>query len=180
MARGHALTFDRGSLKLEAPPTARVPPYLMWDSRVGAWRTAAIHHARLREDAAAYHLRIADRAERFFPTPAIKTNLPPLRSDQEAAITAWERAGGRGHDLSVGLARQAVHVGGRDAAGRSGEDRAERSGYEIPDRRPGGLARHHRQTERRSAQELSHPHAQRISPAATAHFGGGQRSAITH
>src|SRR2546426_3692765 len=96
MARGHALTFDRGSLKLEAPPTARVPPYLMWDSRVGAWRTAAIHHARLREDAAAYHLRIADRAERFFPTPAIKTNLPPLRSDQEAAITAWERAGGRG------------------------------------------------------------------------------------
>jgi hypothetical protein len=53
MARAHALRFDRGSLRLEAPASARVPTYFMWDSRVGVWRTAAIHHPRVREDAAA-------------------------------------------------------------------------------------------------------------------------------
>jgi superfamily II DNA or RNA helicase len=73
-----------------------VPPYLRWDDRVGAWRTEALHHARLREEAAAYHLSLDDRAERFFGCPPLKPALPPLRPDQEAAIAAWERAGCRG------------------------------------------------------------------------------------
>src|SRR5436309_3535414 len=67
VARPHALSFDRGSLRLEAPATARVPPYFVWDGRVGAWRTAAINHLRVREDAAAYRLRLDDSAEHFFP-----------------------------------------------------------------------------------------------------------------
>jgi superfamily II DNA or RNA helicase len=94
--RAHALSFDRGSLRLEAPPTARVPPYFVWDGRVGAWRTAAMNHARLQEDAASYHLRVDDDAERFFPEPHLRPSLPPLRADQQAAVDAWERAGCRG------------------------------------------------------------------------------------
>jgi superfamily II DNA or RNA helicase len=96
MASAHALRFDRGSIRLDAPADSRVPPYLVWDDRVGAWRTAAINHARLREDAAAYRLRLDDGAERFFDSPSIRANLPPLRPDQQAAVDAWERAGRRG------------------------------------------------------------------------------------
>ncbi len=96
MARAHALSFDRGSLRLDAPATSRLPAYLVWDERVSAWRTAAINHARLQEDAAAYRLHLADDAERFFPPPNLRVNLPPLRADQQAAIEAWERAGCRG------------------------------------------------------------------------------------
>lgn len=96
MARAHALNFERGSLRLDAPATTPVPPYFVWDARVGAWRTAAINHLRVREEAAAYRLRLADRAEHFFPPPSLRSALPPLRADQQAAIDAWERAGRRG------------------------------------------------------------------------------------
>ena len=90
------LSFDRGSLRLDAPRTARVPPYLAWDDRVGAWRTEAMHHARLCEDAARYHLSLTDQAGRFFECPPLRPALPPLRPDQEAAVLAWEQAGRRG------------------------------------------------------------------------------------
>jgi superfamily II DNA or RNA helicase len=96
VARAHALSFDRGSLRLEAPATAQVPPYFVWDARVSAWRTAAINHLRVREDAAAYRLRLDDGAERFFPPPNLRLSLPPLRPDQQAAIDTWERQGCRG------------------------------------------------------------------------------------
>jgi superfamily II DNA or RNA helicase len=96
VARAHALSFDRGSLRLEAPATTRVPPYFVWDARVGAWRTAAINHFRVCEDAAAFRLTVTDQAARFFPAPSLRSALPPLRLDQEAAVEAWERAGGRG------------------------------------------------------------------------------------
>src|SRR5262245_51750662 len=96
MTAGHALRFDRGSLRLGAPRTTRVPPYLVWDDRVEAWRTAAMNHGRLLEYAAEYRLQVDDEAERFFPPPSLRPSLPPLRPDQEAAINAWERAGHRG------------------------------------------------------------------------------------
>ena len=73
-----------------------MPPYFVWDARVGSWRTAAINHLRVREDAATYRLDLADRAEHFFPSPTLRPKLPALRPDQQAAIDAWERAGGRG------------------------------------------------------------------------------------
>lgn len=92
----HRLVFDRGSLRLEAPRTAAVPPYLTWDDRVRAWRTEALHHPRLREEAAAYRLSLQDEAPRFFDCPRLHPSLPALRPDQEAAVQAWERAGGRG------------------------------------------------------------------------------------
>jgi superfamily II DNA or RNA helicase len=96
VARVHALRFDRGSLRLEAPGTTRVPPYFVWDDRIEAWRTAALNHLRVQEDAAAYRLQLADTATQFFPAPTLRPSLPPLRPDQQAAIDAWERAGRRG------------------------------------------------------------------------------------
>jgi len=96
VAPAYPLSFDRGSLRLDAPPGVRVPPYFVWDGRVGAWRTAAINHPRVQEDAATYRLRLADGAASFFPPPAIRPALPPLRPDQQAAADAWERAGRRG------------------------------------------------------------------------------------
>ncbi|MFQ5897391.1 MAG: DEAD/DEAH box helicase family protein [Candidatus Methylomirabilia bacterium] len=94
--RRRTLRFDRGSLRLNAPRTARVPAYLTWDERVQAWRTEAVNHPRLREDCAAYRLVLRDEAERFFDCPPLRPDLPPLRPDQEAAIAVWERAGRRG------------------------------------------------------------------------------------
>ncbi len=88
--------FDRGSLRLEAPKTVVLPPYLTWDERVHAWRTEAINHPRLMEDAAAYRLQLRDEAQQFFDCPPLTPNLPPLRPDQEAAVAAWERTGWRG------------------------------------------------------------------------------------
>jgi superfamily II DNA or RNA helicase len=73
-----------------------MPPYLVWDERIHAWRTEAVNHPRFREDAAAYHLSLHDEAERFFDCPPLNPNLPPLRPDQEAALQAWERASRRG------------------------------------------------------------------------------------
>ncbi len=65
----HALSFDRGSLRLDAPATARVPTYFTWDARVGAWRTPALNLLRVRADVAAYRLRLADAAS---STPGVK------------------------------------------------------------------------------------------------------------
>ncbi|MEK7879575.1 MAG: ATP-dependent helicase, partial [candidate division NC10 bacterium] len=96
MKRKRSLRFDRGSLRLEAPRTAQMPPYLTWDERVHAWRTEAMNHPQLQEDAAAYRLRLDDQAERFFDCPPLRPSLPSLRPDQEAAVLAWERAGRRG------------------------------------------------------------------------------------
>jgi superfamily II DNA or RNA helicase len=96
VAHAYPLSFDRGSLRLGAPATAQVPPYFVWDARVGAWRTAALNHFRVREDAAAYRIHVADEAERFFPAPTLRPALPPLRADQQAAIEAWESRGRRG------------------------------------------------------------------------------------
>jgi superfamily II DNA or RNA helicase len=90
------LEFDRGSLLLSASRAAKVPCYLAWDERVGSWRTEALNHAQLKEDAAEYRITLDDHAERFFECPPLRSMLPPLRPDQEAAIAAWEQAGHRG------------------------------------------------------------------------------------
>jgi len=90
------LRFDRGSLRLDASRAMRLPPYLTWDDRVGAWRTEALRYSLVREDAAAYHLALDDQAPRFFDCPTLRPALPRLRGDQQAAVEAWEQAGCRG------------------------------------------------------------------------------------
>jgi len=90
------LRFDRGSLRLDASRSTRVPPYLTWDDRVDAWRTEAYRYPLVKEDAAAYQVRLDDQAPRFFDCPALRPALPRLRPDQQAAVEAWERASCRG------------------------------------------------------------------------------------
>lgn len=90
------LRFDRGSLRLDAPRSTRVPRYLTWDDRVGAWRTEALRYLLVREDAAAYQFILDDQAPRFFECPTLRPALPRLRPDQQAAVEAWERAACRG------------------------------------------------------------------------------------
>lgn len=60
---------------------------------MAAWRTAALNHVRLIEDVAARGLEVRDDAPDFFECPTLHPALPPLRPDQEAALTAWDRAG---------------------------------------------------------------------------------------
>src|SRR3972149_4143972 len=96
MSRKRSLRFARGSLRLDAPRTAAVPPYRIGAPRVHAWRTEAINHWRLQEESASYQLTLHDEAERFFECPTLRPHLPQLRPDQEAAISAWERASRRG------------------------------------------------------------------------------------
>lgn len=96
MTSSGRLRFDRGSLRLDLPKATRVPPYLIWDPRVLAWRTEAVHYLQVREDAPAYHLDLYDEAPRFFDCPPLIPSLPALRPDQQAAVEAWEQAGGRG------------------------------------------------------------------------------------
>jgi superfamily II DNA or RNA helicase len=94
--RAAPLRFDRGSLRLGLARTARVPPYLIWDNRIGAWRTEALNYLRVREEAPAYQLSLDDEAPWFFECPTLTPSLPRLRPDQRAAVEAWERAGCRG------------------------------------------------------------------------------------
>jgi len=90
------LRFERGSLRLDAPSGIDVPSYMTWDDRVAAWRTEALNHVRLIDDFASRGLRVRDEATAFFECPTLDPGLPPLRPDQEEALTAWDRAGRRG------------------------------------------------------------------------------------
>jgi superfamily II DNA or RNA helicase len=96
MSRQALLRFDRGSLRLDTDRSAWVPSYLVWDSRVDAWRTEAFNYSRILSDASAYQLSLIDEAPQFFECPPLTPALPPLRSDQRAAVDAWTRAGLRG------------------------------------------------------------------------------------
>ena len=51
MSGAARLRFERGSVRLDLPQAARVPPYFVWDARVSAWRTEGLHDGRIREDA---------------------------------------------------------------------------------------------------------------------------------
>lgn len=92
------LSFDRGTLLLrdaasDEPLRPVDPSVWTWDERVGAWRCDAIHYAtvtrqfqgRLQDD-------LPQPAHVFWP----RTDLPDLRSEQTAALTAWIQAGCRG------------------------------------------------------------------------------------
>ena len=96
MSGAARLRFERGSLRLDLPQAARVPSYLVWDARVRGWRTEGLHYGRIREDAPRYGFDVVDEAAQFLDLPPLQPVLPSLRPDQQAAIDAWERAGGRG------------------------------------------------------------------------------------
>jgi superfamily II DNA or RNA helicase len=96
------LKFDRGTLLLSIVPAApdiidREHFGLTFDRRVGAWRCFAIHYVALRA-----HLRKrfgSSFRDDLIPPARVDwpaADLPPLREEQDAALSAWRDAHGRG------------------------------------------------------------------------------------
>lgn len=69
----------------------------VWDSRVHAWRTDAIHYASVRSALVKLATPIEDEVPTWksihWPAMALRT----LRTEQQEAVSAWKRAGCRGN-----------------------------------------------------------------------------------
>lgn len=96
------LRFDRGTLLLTGMDRnllMRLFPNSIWaaDDRVGCWRCAALHYASVRDTLRSC---FGARWQDDIPVPETvvwpKLDLPPLRTDQQAAVDAWRTAGCRG------------------------------------------------------------------------------------
>jgi superfamily II DNA or RNA helicase len=90
------LSFSRGTLVLEGMLRGGIErvfqtPWL-FDARAGLWRCDALHYARvrqeLRERCHGFDDALIDPETIAWP----KIELPPLRSDQQAAAAAWRRS----------------------------------------------------------------------------------------
>lgn len=89
------LLWDQGTLLLRGAASASALPGVLWDPRVGAWRAPAFRHEEIASAAASANLSLEDRALALLPAPRPLAD-PDLRPYQEAALVAWELAGGRG------------------------------------------------------------------------------------
>jgi superfamily II DNA or RNA helicase len=93
------LSFDRGTLLLRGKPasSSHLSDVWKWDPRIAAWRCFPIHYQYARELLGqTFGLGLRDLVK---PPPRVawpKADLPALRSEQEAALAAWEQAGSRG------------------------------------------------------------------------------------
>jgi len=96
------LRFDRGTLLLTGLDRTAIGACFgealwAWDRRVSAWRCEAIHYAAVRSALAE---PLGGRFADTVPAPPRvawrQVGLPPLRREQETALNAWRKAGGRG------------------------------------------------------------------------------------
>lgn len=112
------LTFDRGTLLLDAPEGDAVfaeTGALTWDSRVGAWRAPASAYAGVTSGLSGRGVRFSDAVRR--PSDVPEVERPPLRPYQEAALGAWESAACRGViALPTGAGKTRVAIAGIAAA----------------------------------------------------------------
>ena len=95
------LTFDRGTLLLDAPPGVAVfaeTGVLTWDSRVGLWRAKACEYAAVTSGLSGRGVRFSDDVRPATGHSARLPDLdaPVLRPYQDAALTAWESQACRG------------------------------------------------------------------------------------
>jgi len=92
------LLFDHGTLILVEPPELRAEPIagLLWDARVGLWRAPAFRYAEILGALRRRGLPVRDEVRgSSLPCPAPFRPIE-LRTYQQAAALAWERAGQRG------------------------------------------------------------------------------------
>jgi type I site-specific restriction endonuclease len=92
------LRFDRGTILLADPPTGvnlAAAPGVLWDRRVGAFRSPASKYAALKHWLLAAGVRFVDIAARPRSAACAWSGID-LRPYQEAALSAWELARRRG------------------------------------------------------------------------------------
>lgn len=86
------LAFDRGTLVLSGADRGFGEPF-RWDGRTRQWRCHARHYCTVRRE---LHGQVEDTLPRPEPIRWRHVTLPDLRSDQLAALAAWEHVGRRG------------------------------------------------------------------------------------
>ncbi len=64
-----------------------------WDERINAWRADAIHYPTIRDIFIANSYSTVDRIPMWQLVHWSNVNLPPLRSDQLKAVSAWSETG---------------------------------------------------------------------------------------
>ena len=91
------LGFDRGTILLRGlrSNAAAGLPGIMWDPRVGAYRTPARHYAGVRAKLDTLGIRFTDEVRNVVATPASWKNMD-LRPYQDAALCAWQLNNRRG------------------------------------------------------------------------------------
>jgi superfamily II DNA or RNA helicase len=92
------LSFDRGTLVIEGldPGAAERLPGVIWDPRVGSYRAPASKHRDIVQGLAQQGHAFVDLVSRQASAFIRSWAAIELRSYQQAALTAWELAGGRG------------------------------------------------------------------------------------
>ncbi|MBI4604036.1 MAG: DEAD/DEAH box helicase [Planctomycetes bacterium] len=114
------VSFDRGTLLIEpgaaSGPPLRLPPYVLWDSRVRRWRAPAFRLAALRDwlEGRGVPWRCGSSRPRGFELgPGLGEDGPVLRPYQAEAHRAWIAAGRRGVVVlptGSGKTRLALHA----------------------------------------------------------------------
>jgi len=92
------LSFDRGTLLIEGvdPNAAQLLPGVIWDPRVGCYRAPACKYRDIVQGLQQEGHAFLDLVSRWTSAPIASWAPIELRPYQQAALTAWELAGGRG------------------------------------------------------------------------------------
>ena len=119
-----SIAFDQGTLLLSgftAEGVAKIFPKIGWvfDSRVGKYRTDAIHYAEVDRALAFVAGRVDNDVERWQKVAWSKNNLPTLRTQQQQAVEAFVAANHRGVVvMPTGTGKTVVALAIARAAGR--------------------------------------------------------------
>ena len=111
------LSFDAGTLTSPVlPEDATLRTWFTWDPRMEVFRAPALRYRDVAERFGVLGTRWEDRARTWTPLALRLRALPPPHPHQQAALTAWQEAGGRGVvELPTGagktlLAVMAIHA----------------------------------------------------------------------
>jgi superfamily II DNA or RNA helicase len=115
-----ALRFDGGTIEVRGlPQDSAMPPYVVWDVRSAAHRTAASSYADLVRWLVREKIAFTDEARAYTEVAAARVHREP-RPFQQEALDAWVKARGRGVVvLPTGAGKTHVAVMAIDSKKRS-------------------------------------------------------------